>query len=177
MLKHIKSLTQDLHRNFIFSWKKNSSPEYYFDGHEEDAYENDHEEETQVPTLQEEKFEDKSEVELGHTPLMVDLFEVPHAFVIQAILSGAKPSQIDISITRNEVTITGHRHPPHRHNDTQYVITELQWGPFHRSIRLPDEIDVNAVEANEDLGILTINLPKFNKHQKAKVKIRSIGGL
>jgi HSP20 family protein len=50
----------------------------------------------------------------------------------------------------------------------------LYWGSFSRSILLPNEIEIENVEAVEKHGLLIIRLPKIDKARQAKIKVKSI---
>ncbi len=54
----------------------------------------------------------------------------------------------------------------------RYFNQELFWGPFSREVELPEEIDIDKVEAVEDHGLLTIKMPKSDKERTNKVKIK-----
>jgi HSP20 family protein len=41
----------------------------------------------------------------------------------------------------------------------QMIAMEIDYGPFEREVRLPDEVDVNKVHADQKNGLLWIHLP------------------
>lgn len=104
--------------------------------------------------------------------LTVDVFQDNDNIYIRALVAGVSPSDLDISISRDMVTIHGKRVEEHSIDDTDYVYQELYWGAFARSVVLPAEVDVDAAEAEQKHGLLTIKLPKINKDRKTKLKVR-----
>ena len=52
-----------------------------------------------------------------------------------------------------------------------YHLMERSYGSFQRSIRLPETIDEDKVEARFDKGVLTVTLPKRPEMVKAQKKI------
>lgn len=105
--------------------------------------------------------------------LAVDVYQTPDAIVIKALLAGVQPQSIDISLTREMVTISGSRQDEREVEENDYFQRELYWGSFSRTILLPEEIDVDAAEASEKHGVLMLRLPKINKSRQTKLKVRS----
>ena len=84
-----------------------------------------------------------------------------------------RPEELDISISRDMVTIKGHREEGHEASDDDYFHRELYWGSFSRTVLLPEEIDVEGAEASEKHGLLTINLPKIDKRRQTKLRVKT----
>src|SRR3989338_2459688 len=87
--------------------------------------------------------------------------------------AGVQPTSIDISLTREMLTISGMREDEREVEEDNYFQRELYWGSFSRTILLPEEVDVDIAEASEKHGILMIRLPKINKKRQTKLKVRS----
>jgi HSP20 family molecular chaperone IbpA len=105
--------------------------------------------------------------------LAVDVYQTPDAIVVKALVAGVQPGSIDISLTREMLTVSGTREDEKEVQDENYFQRELYWGSFSRTILLPEEIDVDMAEATEKHGILMIRLPKINKKRQTKLKVRS----
>src|SRR5262249_37316468 len=105
--------------------------------------------------------------------LAVDVYQTPDAIVIKAFIAGVQPNTVDISLTREMVTITGSRQDEKEVDEEHYFQRELYWGSFSRTILLPEEVDVDLAEASERHGILMIRLPKINKKREMKLKVRA----
>ena len=69
-------------------------------------------------------------------------------------IAGVNPDDLDISITRDMVTIRGKREEHREVNEEDYFYRELYWGFFSRTILLPQEIEVDAAQASEKHGLL-----------------------
>ncbi len=106
--------------------------------------------------------------------LSVDVYQTPNEIIIESMLAGVKPEDLQISITRDMVTIKGRRDGNTQITDDDYFYKELYWGSFSRSILLPHEIEIEGVEAVEKHGLLIIRLPKVDKAKTSKVKVKSI---
>jgi HSP20 family protein len=105
--------------------------------------------------------------------LAVDIYQTPDAIVVKALVAGVQPTTIDISLTREMLTISGQREDEREVEEDNYFQRELYWGSFSRTILLPEEVDVDLAEASERHGILMIRLPKINKKKQTKLKVRS----
>ena len=105
--------------------------------------------------------------------LTVDVYNTPNEIVIKAIVAGVKPDDLDISITRDMVTIRGKREEQREVDSDDYFYRELYWGAFSRTILLPQEIEVEDANASEKHGLLVIRLPKIDKEKQTKLKVKS----
>src|SRR3989344_3527030 len=101
----------------------------------------------------------KDPKEEGH--LTVDVFKSGNDIVVQSTIAGADSNNIDISITKDMVTIKGERLPDEKIKPSDYYHRELYWGTFSRSIILPDDIDPDGSKASMKNGVLTIRLPRL----------------
>jgi len=105
--------------------------------------------------------------------LAVDVFQTPDLIVIKAFVAGVQPNTIDVSLTREMVTISGTGEEEKEVDEDGYFQRELYWGSFSRTILLPEEVDVDLAEATEKHGVMIIRLPKINKKRQTKLKIRA----
>ncbi len=104
--------------------------------------------------------------------LSVDVYQNQNEIIIKTMVSGVKPEDLDVSISRDMVTIKGKRENEKTISDEDYFHRELYWGSFSRTIVLPQEIDVDASEAIEKHGLLIIRLPKLDKNRSTRLKVR-----
>ncbi len=117
-----------------------------------------------------ETFEEAKE-EVGE--LHVDVYQTPTHIIIKTMIAGVRPEDLDVSVTRDMVTIRGKRERHTESNSTDYFFQELYWGAFSRTIMLEQEIEIEGAEATEKHGLLIIRLPKINKGRQAKLKVKS----
>ncbi len=106
--------------------------------------------------------------------LTVDVYQNNDTIVIKAMIAGVRPEDLDISITRDLVTIKGKREEERTVREEDYFMRELYWGSFSRTITLPEEIDVDEAEAMEKHGLLILKLPKLDKKRQSKLKVKTI---
>lgn len=105
--------------------------------------------------------------------LPVDMYQTNDSIIIKALVAGVSPTDLDISITRDMVTIRGVREEYQETNDDNYFHRELFWGGFTRTLVLPEEVVIDEAEAQEKHGMLEIRLPKLDKHRSTQLKVRS----
>lgn len=104
--------------------------------------------------------------------LTVDVYQTPGEIVIKSMVAGVKPEDLDISITRDMVTIKGKRETERFVKEEDYFHRELYWGSFSRAIMLPAEVDVEEAEAIEKHGLLIIRLPKVDKNKQTRLRVK-----
>lgn len=104
--------------------------------------------------------------------LTVDLYQTPTEIIIKSMVAGVKPEDLDISITRDMVTIKGKRETERFVKDEDYFHRELYWGSFSRTIMLPAEIEVEEADAVEKHGLLILRLPKIDKNRQTRLKVK-----
>ena len=126
-------------------------------------------EKNEVLPPQEKTAEEPAEVE---GQLTVDIYDDGERIVIQSTVAGVKPEDLDVSITNDMVTVKGRRRKQEEVKDESYYYRELYWGSFSRSVILPEEIEVEKAEAALKNGLLTVKLPKKNKHIIQKIKVK-----
>lgn len=116
---------------------------------------------------------DWMEEENNEGQLTVDVYQNPDEIIIKALVAGVRPEDLDVSITRDMVTIKGVREDSKQVTEDNYFYKELYWGSFSRTILLPQEIEVDESNASEKHGLLTIVMPKINKEKQTKLKIKT----
>lgn len=106
--------------------------------------------------------------------LTVDVHQTNDHIVVKTMVAGVRPEDLDITITRDMVTIRGKREEDRVIQDDNYFIRELYWGSFARTITLPEEVDVEEADAIEKHGLLILKLPKLDKKRQTKLKVKTI---
>jgi HSP20 family protein len=105
--------------------------------------------------------------------LPVDMYQTDDEIIIRAIVAGVDPSDLEISITRDMVTVRGTREEYQEARDDGYFHRELFWGSFSRTLLLPEEVAIDEAEAKEKHGMLEIRLPKLDKHRSTQLRVKS----
>jgi len=114
------------------------------------------------------------EEENDEAELTIDLYQTPTELVVQTMVAGVKPDDLELTIARDMITIRGKREEARSIDDDNYFVKELYWGKFSRTISLPLEVEPEEVEATEKHGLLTVKIKKVDKEKKNSIRIRSI---
>jgi len=105
--------------------------------------------------------------------LTVDVYQTDTEIVIKSTIAGIKAEDLDITITSDMVTIRGTRLHDENVPRENYFYQECYWGPFSRSIILPQDIVAEKSDAAMKDGILTIRLPKAHVLTSKKLKVKT----
>ncbi len=114
------------------------------------------------------------EEQAGEGELSVDVYQTPDDIIVRTLVPGVRKEDMDISISRDSITLRGSRREEKTIADQDYMVQELYWGSFSRTVRLPHEVDIERAEAVENQGVLTIKLPRIDKDRQTKLRIKSI---
>ncbi len=114
------------------------------------------------------------EEENEEAQLTVDVYQTPTEIIVQTMVAGVRPEDLQINITRDMITIKGKREENKMIAPDNYFTKELYWGSFARTILLPQEIEPEEAEAIERHGLLMIRLPKIDKGRQTSLKVKSI---
>lgn len=92
--------------------------------------------------------------------IALDVLETQEGYVIIAPLAGVPRSDVDVNISRNILTITGNRPQPEIYSEAIRVpIQECFYGPFSRSIILPENLALDMIRATIERGMLIVTIP------------------
>ena len=106
----------------------------------------------------------------GKTP-RVDVIDRKKDILVKAALPGVDKKDIDVSVTKNSVTIKGSTSHEHKEKKEDYYHSEISRGSYCRTLALPAEVDEDKVKAKFKDGILELTLPKTTVEKK---KSRSV---
>jgi HSP20 family protein len=103
---------------------------------------------------------------------VVEITEYENESVVLVELPGVKKEDITISVENGLLTVKGVRNPSSQTEIKRVLHREIEPGSFERSIELPHAIDVNAVSAELENGLLKIALPKANEVRRRTITVK-----
>lgn len=108
-------------------------------------------------------------VENEEGELTVDVYTDGDNIVIEALIAGLDPDDLDVSIAHDLVTIRGERKKSKEISNKNYYYQECYYGEFSRTVLLPTDIDPDKAKANfSKNGVLTIVMPKIERKLASK---------
>lgn len=102
----------------------------------------------------------------------VDIFDRGGELVIQVELPGVSRNDIDLTLTDDRLIIKGEIKRPEGIRDEDYLLNERSFGPFTRTINLPNDVDKGSVRANLKDGVLEIVLSRKVDAKPKEIKIQ-----
>jgi HSP20 family protein len=101
-------------------------------------------------------------------PMPVNVHQDSEAMIVEAMIPGAGPDDIDIQCAEGLLTIRA-RMPVADHD---YVHQEIQPTDWFRQLALPAELKYEQAEADATNGMLTIRIPKTRPRTPEKIRIQ-----
>jgi HSP20 family protein len=101
----------------------------------------------------------------------VNIRENDGQVIAEVELPGMSEKEIDITVTRDTLRISGEKKQQEETKKENYYCMESSYGSFDRLVDLPSEVDEEKTEAEFKNGVLTVRMPKS---QEAKTKSKKI---
>ena len=101
----------------------------------------------------------------------VDIYETEHELVLKADLPEIKPEELDIRVESNLLTIRGERKFEKKVNQDNYLQVERTYGSFARSFSLANTVNIEAIKAEYNNGVLTLSIPKREQAKPKQFKV------
>lgn len=111
------------------------------------------------------------ETEMGVWLPAVDVFEKENQLVIKAELPGMNKKDISLDFKDGVLTLSGVRKSENEVKEDDFYRREMSYGKFIRSFNLPADSDTEKIKAEFENGLLTIEVPKPERHQPKQIKV------
>jgi HSP20 family protein len=102
----------------------------------------------------------------------VDVAETDKDLTIHAELPGIDPKEIDVSVTGDQLVISGEKKENSERKGDGFIHSESHYGSFRRVIPLPEGVDSEHVEAQYNHGVLTLTLPKTPVAAPKRIEVK-----
>jgi HSP20 family protein len=109
--------------------------------------------------------------EVEEVVLSVDILKEGDDIVVKAELPGMKKEDIDVSLTKDTITISGEKKKEEKIEKKDYYSLERSFGSFKRSFSLPSEVQTEKAAAKFKNGVLEIRIPKTEEAKKKEKKV------
>jgi len=101
----------------------------------------------------------------------VDILKEGDYILVKAELPGMKKEDIDVSLTKDTITISGEKKKEEKIEKKDYYSLERSYGSFKRSFSLPSEVQTEKASAKFKDGVLEIRIPKTEEAKKKEKKV------
>ena len=108
----------------------------------------------------------------------MDIFARDDDLVIRCELAGVAREEMDISLEHDALTIFGERTGAPDEEGTTYYVRERHYGPFRRTINLPEGTDRSSVKASLEDGLLEVTVVGgcATRREPTRIDIEVLGG-
>ncbi|MCB9455427.1 MAG: Hsp20/alpha crystallin family protein [Anaerolineaceae bacterium] len=108
----------------------------------------------------------------GSFALALDVAETDTAYSVTAEIPGIPSENIHVKLHDGILTITAEHNEEHtEEQEGRVLLQERRYGKFSRSVRLPQVVDTEKVEAVYNNGVLTLTLPKAAEAQPRMIPV------
>jgi HSP20 family protein len=102
----------------------------------------------------------------------IDVAENDKELTVRAELPGIDPKELDISVTGNQLVISGEKKELSETEEKDFYHSEARYGSFRRTIALPEGVDAENVDAEYANGVLTLRLNKTAPATAKKIEVK-----
>lgn len=110
---------------------------------------------------------------LTHGAGTANLYETDEEFVLELELPGFTSENIEVSVERGVLTVSGSHEERATDESARYHLRERSFERFNRRFRLSESVSSEGVVAELDSGVLTVRLPKAPESKARRVEISS----
>jgi HSP20 family protein len=96
----------------------------------------------------------------------IDVIETDKAYQITAQLPGMDEKSVEVKLADGVLSIRGEKRDEKGEENKDYYMQ--QRSSFQRSFAIPDDVDVNKIEATFKNGVLSVTLPKTDPRMAPK---------
>ena len=105
----------------------------------------------------------------------LDIYETKDRFVVNIELAGVDSDSVEVSVEDSTLIVRGERAFYRDVPEDSFLRVERRYGPFARTLSLPQTANANAIEASFDRGVLTIEVPKAEEAKPKKITVKAKG--
>jgi HSP20 family protein len=111
--------------------------------------------------------------EMGGFNPRVDITEDDKNLYVHAEMPGIPKDNVKISVNDDMMlTIKGSKNKEELKEEQSYVRAERAYGEFSRSFVLPENIDIDNINAKYENGVLELTLPKVEPPKPKEVEVK-----
>ena len=101
----------------------------------------------------------------------LEVTETEDSYLLHAEVPGVAPSDVDIDVNNNILTLRGQKRREEKREFHGYEYTERSYGSFVRSIQLPPGTDATKIAADVRNGVLEVRIPKGEAARPRRIAV------
>ncbi len=102
----------------------------------------------------------------------VDIREEKDRYVADFELPGLEKNDVEVTLENGVLTVTGERKREETTENDKVYRRERFYGKFSRSLRLPDDVDAERIEAGFKNGVLRVSVTKKDEAKPRTIEIK-----
>ncbi len=102
---------------------------------------------------------------------VAEVVETDDTLEIECELAGLTREQIELRVEGGVLVVAGERHRSQAATQWTFHQLERPFGKFLRKFELPDGLDLEAIDAELDAGVLSITIPKRPEHRTRQIEL------
>jgi len=102
----------------------------------------------------------------------VEMYETNDEVVVRAEMPNVDPSNVDVTVANDALTIKGTVRQEEEKKDRAYFRRELRYGYYVRTLPLPAEVTGADAKATYKDGVLEVKIPKSERAKPTSVKVQ-----
>ena len=115
--------------------------------------------------------EDKDFLEASWAPLS-DIIETDKEYKVAIDIPGVDKKDIRVSVSNGVLSIPGERKEESEVKKSNYYKIEKAYGKYFRSFNLPENIDMQKIDAEFKSGTLTVHIPKSETAKSKQIEVK-----
>jgi HSP20 family protein len=105
----------------------------------------------------------------------MDLYRSGDHYVVNVDLPGVDPGSIDLDVDGNTLTVRAQRTLGGEEESAQWLAQERPAGAFMRQLSLGEGLDVDAIHASYENGVLSLTIPVAAQAKPRKIEVQAGG--
>jgi len=103
----------------------------------------------------------------------LNISEIDSKYFIEAELPGVKQNDVELKLDNNILIIKGNAEETTENKERNYFMRERYHGSFQRSLKLPNNINEDDINATFKDGILNIEITKKLENSTKKIEVKT----
>lgn len=102
----------------------------------------------------------------------IDVSESENEVTLTAEVPGMGKEDLEVTVDNGVLTLRGEKKQEEEHEAEDFHRIERRYGRFERSVRLPEYVDAEQIEADYNDGVLTLHMPKSERARAKQIEIK-----